>query len=172
LEETKNARALAEEEVKSLKESANKSVTRWQKELEEAKTARGLAEKEVKKAEGQLAQVKAQLSKLENDLKKTEAARKNAETNLTDLKQQLAQSAKAVGKSQEESKKSEKNAEDLRRQLKEKDGELQALKKQIQNLTIKTKEQPKTPVTEGTTAPREATGTGATPGQKETPEAK
>jgi len=170
LEETKNARALAEEEVKSFKETASKSVSKWQKELEEAKTARGLAEKEVKKAEGQLAQVKAEVSKLQNELKRSEAAKKTVETNVTDLKQQLAQSAKAVGKLQEELKKSEAAKKIAETKLNEKDGELQALKNQITSKTPK--EPPKPAGAEGVTAPREITGSGAGTGQKETPEAK
>ena len=170
LEETKNARALAEEEVKSFKETASKSVSKWQKELEEAKTARGLAEKEVKKAEGQLAQVKAEVSKLQNELKRSEAAKKTVETNVTDMKQQLAQSAKAVGKLQEELKKSEAAKKIAETKLNEKDGELQALKNQITSKTPK--EPPKPAGAEGATAPREITGSGAGTGQKETPEAK
>ena len=67
LEETKHARALAEEEVKSLKESANKSVSKWQKELEETKTARVRAEKRVKELE-------AQGGKLQKELEETKTA--------------------------------------------------------------------------------------------------
>src|SRR5262249_51415393 len=90
---------------------------------------------------------KATTEKLQNELKKSEAARKNAE----------------------------KNTEALKRQVDEKERELQEAKKQIQALTSKptqTKEPEKATGTEGTPPPGKTSGAGTTTGQKDLPEGK
>ena len=179
LEETKNARALAEQEVKELKESTNKSV-------EETRTARVRAEKRVKELETDVSKIRDDLKKTEiaktktekrvkelvtdvnktrDDLKKTETAQKNAEKKAKDLETEVSRLQNEFKKSEAAKKTAEANVEGLKRQLNEKDIQL----KQLQSLTIKTPKEPeKATGSEGTTAPGKTTGPGATTGQKET----
>jgi PPM family protein phosphatase len=182
LEETKHAKVLAEEEVKSLRESANKSVSKWRKELEETKTARVRAENRAKeletdlkkteiaktKAEKRVKDLETDVTKTRDTLKKAETAQKNAEKKVKDLETE-------VSKIRDDFKKIQAAKTKVETDLKEKERELQEAKKQIPTPASKatqSKEPSKPPGGEGTTAPGKTSVPGATPGQTETPEPK
>jgi hypothetical protein len=193
LEETKNASALAETKVKDLEarlaqadQSANKSASKWQKELDETRTARVRADKRVKDLE-------TDVGKIKDDLKKTEAAKTKAEKRVKDLETEVTKARDDLKKAETAQKNAEKKAKDLETEvsrirddlkkteaaktkvemdLKEKERELQEVKKQIQTPASKTTPSKEPPGGEGTTAPGKTTGSGVTPGQRESSETK